>query len=196
MQEHAPVKASIRAQTAVAIAILTFAPVRLGNLGRIRLGENLIRPAGMNEPYWLVFPDHDVKNNVPLEFALDRRLSDLIDEYVEEFRPALVRGSNQPWLFPGGGQSHKKLTSLSQQITDRVLEMTGVRMTAHQFRHTAAATYLKQRPGEYETVRRLLGHRNIVTTTRFYCGLETTQATELYGNILRRQIQLEPQEAE
>ena len=64
--DHAPVKAALVAQLAVAIAILSVAPVRLGNLGRIRLGENLIRPAGLSAPYWLVFPDYDVKNEVPL----------------------------------------------------------------------------------------------------------------------------------
>jgi len=47
-------------------------------------------------------------------------------------------------------------------------------MTVHQFRHACAAIYLKHRPGEYEVVRRLLGHRNIQTTINFYCGLETT----------------------
>ena len=45
-EEHAPVKAALIAQRAIAIEILTIAPIRLGNLGRIRLGENLIKPGG------------------------------------------------------------------------------------------------------------------------------------------------------
>ena len=188
-QEHAEVKAAIIAQIAVAIAVLSVAPIRLGNLGKIRLGENLIKPGGLHEPYWLVFPDYDVKNGVPLEFELDRRLTNLIEEYVEDFRPTLARGSNQPWLFPGTGQGHKGLATLGDQISERILKATGVQMTAHQFRHAAAAILLKHRPGEYELARRLLGHRNIETTKRFYCGLETTQATEIYGDIIRRQIE-------
>jgi len=193
MTDNRPHTEILTVPIAVSVAILTFAPIRLRNLGRIRFGENLTRPAGTDQPYWLIFPDHDVKNNIPLEFGLDRRLTDLIDEYVDDFRPALVRGSNEPWLFPGDGRGHKTLTTLATQITDRVLKETGVRITVHQFRHTAAATYLSHRPGEYETVRRLLGHRNIATTTRFYCGLETKQATEIYGDIIRRQIELHPE---
>jgi integrase len=193
-EEHAPVKAATTAQIAVAIAILTAAPIRLGNLGRIRLGENLIKPAGLDQPYWLVFADYDVKNNVPLEFELDRRLTDLIDEYVDDFRPALIRGSNEPWLFPGDGRSHKSLQTLGTQISERIAAATGVQITPHQFRHAAAAIYLKHRPGEYEMVRRLLGHRNIITTTRFYCGLETMQATKVYGDIIRRELKFEPEE--
>jgi integrase len=52
---------------------------------------------------------------------------------------------------------------------------TGLRITVHQFRHAAAAIYLKDHPGNYETVRQLLGHRDIQTTIRFYCGLETSR---------------------
>jgi hypothetical protein len=46
----------------------------------------------------------------------------------------------------------------------------------------------KHCPGEYETVKRLLGHRNIQTTINFYCGLETTQANEAFGKIIRDHI--------
>ncbi len=48
---HAPVRAAVKAQLAVALALLTVAPVRLGNLVRIRLEENLIRPSGPLKPF-------------------------------------------------------------------------------------------------------------------------------------------------
>src|SRR5262245_6505176 len=51
---------------------------------------------GLNAPYWLVFPHYDVKNRVDLNFQFDQPLTDLIDEYVHEFRPALLRGANTP----------------------------------------------------------------------------------------------------
>ena len=70
--DYAPVKAAVTAQLAVAIAVLTVAPVRLGNLTRVRLEENLIRPGGLGSPYWLVFPHYDVKNQVDLNFKLDK----------------------------------------------------------------------------------------------------------------------------
>ena len=37
-----------------------------------------------------------------------------------------------------------------------------------------------------------LGHRNIQTTIKFYCGLETIHATEQFGKLIREQIQFEP----
>ena len=54
LNDHAPVKAALTAQLAVEIALLTVAPVRLGNLGRIKLEQNLTRPGGLSAPYWLL----------------------------------------------------------------------------------------------------------------------------------------------
>ena len=71
IRDRAPVKAAGLAQLAVAIGILTVFPVRLGNLGAIRIGENLIRPGGPGTPYWLVFSGYDVKNRVRLETVFD-----------------------------------------------------------------------------------------------------------------------------
>ena len=194
-RDHAPIKAAISAQLAVAVAILTFAPVRLSNLASIELGQNLTKPGGPNTPYWLVFAHFDVKNRIDLNFKFDQDLTDLIDEYVHQFRPALLRGSNASWLFPGEAGNPKVAITFSLQITRRIQKAVGLRITVHQFRHAAAAIYLKHRPGDYETVRRLLGHRDIQTTIRFYCGLETMQATQDFGKLIRQQIKFDPIEA-
>jgi integrase len=161
---YAPARAAVTAQLAVAIGILTSAPVRLANLTAIRLDTNLIKPGGLDSNYWLVFPDYDVKNRVKLEYPLERYLTELIDEYVHDFWPALLRGRNEDWLFPGQGGGAKGKTCLSGQVTERIYKTTGLRMTVHQFRHAAGAIILQRRPGEYELVRRLLGHRNVQTT--------------------------------
>ena len=36
------------------------------------------------------------------------------------------------------------------------------------------------------SVRRVLGHRNVQTTIKFYCGLETTQANIMFGALVRK----------
>ena len=43
---------------------------------------------------------------------------------------------------------------------------------------------LKADPGNYELVRRVLGHRSITTTRNFYIGLETLEATRLFGEMV------------
>ena len=107
LRDDAPIKAALKAQKAVAIALLTFAPIRCGNLASIKLEENLIRPGGPDEPFWLIFPKYDVKNRIRLEFPLDESLTALIEEYLYDHRPALLRGSNQLWLFPDWRQAQE-----------------------------------------------------------------------------------------
>jgi len=188
-RQHAPVRAAVLAQIAVAVAILTVAPVRLGNLASIRLGENLIKPGGPQSNYFLTFNKYDVKNRVPLQFKLDEMVTAIINEYVHDFRPALMRGGNADWLFPGESGEHKEKISFSTQIVDRIEKSTGLRITVHQFRHAAGALILKHRPGEYELVRRILGHKSAETTKRFYLALETTQASEIFTDIVRNRLE-------
>jgi integrase len=183
-QSHAPLRAAVTAQLAAAIAILAPAPVRLANLTAIKLGTNLIKPDGPDSNYWLVFPDYDVKNRVKLNHPLEQYLTRLIDEYVHDFRPALMRGSNEDWLFPGQRGGAKGKVSFSGQITQRIYKATGLRMTVHQFRHAAGAIILQRRPGEYELVRQLLGHRSVQTTINAYVGLENIQASEIFHKII------------
>jgi integrase len=192
-RDQAPVKAAVTAQLATAIAIFTFAPIRLGNLISIRLDENLIRPGGPDGPYWLVFPDYDVKNRVTLQFKLQPKLSELIEEYIKDYRP--LRGSKDLWLFPGQKGEIKNSRTLSLQVTDRVIKATGLRITVHQFRHAAAAIFLKHRLGQYELVRQMLGHRSIQTTMNFYVGLENIVATEIFGDIIKQRMTKWPEAA-
>jgi hypothetical protein len=188
MRSSMPVRAALLAQTAVAMGILLVAPVRLGNLAAIRLDVNLIKPGGPESDYWLRFPKFDVKNKQPLDFWFKAELTKLIDEYVFDFRPALMKGRNGDWLFPGRSTEHKEKIGFSTQIVDKVEKATGMRVTVHQYRHAAAAMLLKHRPGEFGLVQLLLRHKSIETTKRFYLALETTMASEIYTDILHRNV--------
>jgi integrase len=181
-----PRNAAVTAQIAIAIHILIRAPIRMQNLGSIRIGVNLVRPRGLGTPYMLVFPDYDVKNNVPLEFEFDEQTTALIDAYITDHRPRLMRGLNHDCLFPGDGKEMKCTKTLSEQISGRVWKELGLKITPHQFRHAAAYLMLKEDPGNYELVRRVLGHRSSVTTQNFYIGLETLEATRQFGSMVTK----------
>jgi Phage integrase family len=193
-RSSAPLRAAVTAQLAVATAILTVAPVRLANLVAIKLGINLIKPGGPDSNYWLTFPDHDVKNRVRLEYPLQQYFTRMIDEYVHDFRPVLLRGRNDDWLFPGQHGGAKANILFSGQITQRVYQATGA--AVHQFRHAAGAIILKHRPGEYELVRQLLGHRNVQTTINAYIGLENIHASEIFSKIVMQHLDDELEAAE
>jgi integrase len=112
----------------------------------------------------------------------------VIAEYVRDHLPVLARGSKGTWLFPGEDGRHKCSALLGRQITAAVKKHCGIKVTAHQFRHVAGTLILNAHPGNYELARRLLGHRSVRTTVQYYCGLETTQATAIFGDIVREKL--------
>ncbi len=112
-QQHAPVRAAVTAQIAVAIGILTVAPVRLANLTAIRLGTNLIKPGGPASNYWLVFPDYDVKNRVKLEYPLQP--SHAPDRRVRPRLPASIAAGEERGLAVSRATRRGQRQDLVQQ---------------------------------------------------------------------------------
>ena len=49
-------------------------------------------------------------------------------------------------------------------------------MTLHEFRHLSAKLLLDHQPGGFETVRQLLGHKNLQTTVFSYAGIDSRRA--------------------
>ena len=173
-------RAAVQAQVAVAIAILLIAPMRLKNLRLLRLDRHLVRHG---KSLHLVIPGEEVKNEVDLEFEVERQTRDLLQWYLDEHRPVLAPAGSQA-LFPGGVDGAKDGQTVRSNIMKAIRKHTGLEMNPHLFRHFAAKLYLDRNPGDYETVRRLLGHKTIETTIRFYAGFETKAATKHYQGVV------------
>ena len=169
-----------RAQMAVALAMLQVAPVRISNLANIDMGRHLIERGGK---MYLVIEEAEVKNGEPIDFILPQNVVDLLVWYAKTYRPYLVRQANQA-LFPGAGAGPKSTHGLGAQITKVVRGYTGLAFNPHLARHLAGKIFLDQRPGEYEVLRRVLGHKSIATTTAIYTGAETTSAGQHFAKVI------------
>ncbi|MFO1147573.1 MAG: site-specific integrase [Alsobacter sp.] len=176
--------AALLMQNALAIAILIVAPMRVMNLANLHLERHVTRTrAGSKGPVHIVIPAHEVKNEVDLEFPLPSDVVQILDLYLREFRPLLVEG-HTPWLFPNTSGGAKTPRQLSAQIPQAIHDACGLEVNCHLFRHFAALLYLKRHPGDYETVRLLLGHKSIQTTIQSYCWIERSEAFERYDALL------------
>lgn len=175
-------KAQLWREDAVAVAILLACPVRVGNLSRIHLERNLQRPGGGR--VFLVFEAEEVKNGRRIEFELPRGVVDLIDRHLALRSPGLCpRGT--PWLFPRrGGPGPIGASHLSTKVCRTIRRETGVTMNMHLFRHLAARLWLDAHPGEYEALRRILGHSALSSTLNAYAGFEAGTATRLYAEVV------------
>ena len=173
-------KGSLYAQTAVAIEILIFAPIRLANLRNLRLDRHIGRTG---KRVSITIPEEEVKNRERLQYNLPDHLSDRIRTYVDEWRCLYLADAN-PHLFPGRNGKPKDESALRRQIKQYAFDHGGIRITPHQYRHGAAKLHLDAKPGQYESVRKVLGHKNIDTTYKHYAGAETQAAIELYDDVI------------
>jgi len=177
-----PQRGAVRAQMAVAIEILLMAPIRMRNLVNLDIEQNLVRSV-RGRALHIVIGSEDVKNQEALEHPLPLESSALIDTYIEKFRPHLAL-KNGTALFPGIGSHPKNQDAFGTQISRTIRAHTGLRVHPHLFRHLGAKLYLDANPGDYETVRRVLGHRSLQTTVDFYTGLETPAAVRHFDKTI------------
>jgi integrase len=175
---------AVKIRDALALALLLVAPIRIKNLAGLDLERHLVRTRpGRNGIVHLVIPAREVKNKNDLEFELPAEVVELLDIYVERYRPRLVSVPS-PWLFPALDGGPKAAAALGAQITKMVKAQAGLALNPHLVRHLAAKLILDDSPGAYETVRQLLRHKSLETTVRFYCGAEEKTAFRQYDGIL------------
>ena len=171
---------AVRVELAIAVAILLSIPLRAGNLAGLRLDRHL-HVVG-DRTFLSISPD-ETKNAVAIEAELPARLAQQLQTYIQHYRPILIEAPS-PWLFPGQNGARRPSGGFGQQLSDFVAREAGAVMTPHQFRHLAAKFFLDQHPDGFETVRRLLGHKSIETTMRYYHEFESVRASKRYAAVL------------
>ena len=173
-------KRALRVQTALAIQILLFSPIRLGNLVGLDRQRHFLRTRHKGKDgLHLCIPAGEVKNDVDLEFPLPEETVELLNLYMTTYQPDLVPEPNS-FLFPGQKGGPKDEGGFWRQITKTIRHETGLEVNPHLFRHLAGFFHLSHQPGEYEVVRRVLGHKSINTTTQNYLGMETAAAVQRF----------------
>ena len=143
------------AEMAVAIEILIFAPMRIGNLTSIRLGVTLRRIKLGRQTRWLIsIPANQVKNRTDLTYELPNDSHHLFEGALALY--------DQPdgWLFPGRAPGPKVASLLSGQIKRTVESRIGVAFHTHMFRALAGYLHLRENPNGFEAVRAILGNRD------------------------------------
>src|SRR5262249_15445895 len=150
----------------------------------LRLDQHLVRSRpGSDGVVHLVIPAGEIKNKAPLEFELSPDIVRFLEIYLQKFRRLLVSDGSS-YLFPARQGGAKTPAQLADQIKRAIKIGTGLTMNVHLFRHVCAYLFLKVHPGEYETVRLLLGHTSLAVTVRAYCGLERSDAVRRYDNLI------------
>ncbi len=179
---------AVLAGIAAAIAIEQMAPIRRKNLAGLLLTKNLIH---RGNKLYLGYNENETKNEIDIEFELPEETVDILAWYVREWRPVLLSEPSDA-LFPGENGEAKNPNTLSVQVKNVIKRYLGIEFNMHLFRHAGGKIFLDAKPGQYEVVRRVLGHKSLATTTSIYTGAETRSAGQLFAQVINdRRLDLE-----
>ncbi|MET0706483.1 MAG: site-specific integrase [Tardiphaga sp.] len=172
-------------QSAHAIDLLIHVGLRMENLSALNFNEHLYWPQGRGKSALVVFRDDETKNDVHLEFEIEKVLADRLQVYRNEIAPG-VTGTRPDAVFVTWAGRPRTQAAITVAIEKTVLRWLGVKLTPHQFRHLAAKIILDANPGAYELVRQMLGHKNMKTTTNFYAGIDTRRAGRAHADLIMK----------
>jgi integrase len=177
---------ALLAQAAFATQFVLNAPERILNSSRAHLDLNVRRiGTGADKRVIIEYPAESVKNNIDLTYELSRDTIRLFDLYLAKAQPKLARNKSNRWLFPGEADGPKGPGLLSSQIATFTEKHVGVRLTAHRLRPAAGYIHLRRSGNDTLTVQRLLGHKDLKTTARYYIWMSQDEATRAYDESLR-----------
>ena len=178
--------AALLAMHAVALEILTICPMRRGNLAALRLDRHLRRARAGAPLHEIFLPGEEVKNGETIQWPLPPESAALIETYLRDHRPHLA-AVGSPFLFPDrDGRGARAAHTVALALKAVVERETGAEFNLHLMRHLAVYQFLRVFPGQYEVVRRLLGHSTATTTRAFYAGLEARFAAHQLDDLVLR----------
>lgn len=172
-------------QHAVALSILTYAPIRIGTLSILRADRHLRWSAPRMGGELVIDIDGDeTKNDQSLSFPLPPDCSSLIRLYLTRYHPRLATGDN-PYLFTSDLPGRpKRSDTLGKQLTRLVHRSLGLEVNPHLYRHVVHLVVLNKFPGAYAMVSRILGHKSLETALRNYATEDTAIALRAYQGLV------------
>jgi integrase len=187
LPDTTPREAARLARMAVMVEILSVCPIRLASLRAIRIDHSLLRLGNHGRlTSHLRIEAADTKTGQEVQWPLPLESAKLLETYITHHRPSLVPDANL-YLFPGEGLEPLSHNGLRESLGRTIDRLIGITVTPHLFRHFAAYNFLTTNPGQYELVRRVLGHASVETTIANYCGLEADAAAKVFDDMLLRQ---------
>jgi integrase len=175
------------AACAVALEILIICPLRISNVVGLRLDQHFRRaPTGKRHLSHIVIAGSEVKNATPVDWPIPSSSLPILNAWIENYRPR-TESPGSPWLFPGKHGKRRDTGALRVALTTEITRFTGLHVHPHLMRHFAATLYLQHNPGQFEQVRRVLGHRSLQTTIDSYMPVETDAAARRFDDVVMKE---------
>jgi integrase len=165
----------VKAQAALAVAILSYMPIRLANLAALTFDEHLFLQESPDATSSLELCAGEVKNQTESAFDIPPVVAAMLIEYRNRIAPKVI-GRRPDRLFVNADGTPKNQWSVAWLIRTYLKKRAGIVLSSHQFRHLGAKVELDDQPGNFEIVRQFLGHKSLRTTVAAYAGIDSRRA--------------------
>ncbi len=172
-------RAVLRFRDALFVAVLINCPMRLRNLTMIRIGHHL-RWTG--EAYALDFVPSEVKTDRYLTYHLPTKLTGYIDDWINEWRPILLRDQELDALWIGIRGAPMKAHGIYLRVRFTTEAAFGVAINPHLFRDIAVTSVADEIPENIGITGPMLGHINPKTTEDHYLHASQLIAGRRYAS--------------
>ncbi len=176
-----------KAQTALAVAILCYIPIRLQNLVSLAFDTHVFLREGRGAISTVEIPAAEVKNGRELSFDIPPKVARMLIDYRDKVAPKMI-GRRPSRLFVTIAGKPKGQLTVAYLITSNLKHRAGIVMTAHQFRHLSAKVVLDREPGAFETVKQFLGHASLTTTVGAYAGIDSRRAARRHHQLVEQAL--------
>jgi integrase len=185
--QHPHFRTLAKAQAALGLAILSYMPLRPQNLTSLAFGIHLFLREEPRAISSLEIPAAEMKNRTELAFDIPPQIAKMLIEYRDRIAPKII-GHRPDRVFVNADGSPKRQTSVATLIANYANRRAGIILTPHQFRHLSAKLLLDAEPGSFETVKQLLGQKNLKTTVNFYAGIDTRRAARHHQHLIEQAL--------
>ena len=186
----------VLAQVAVAVDIILVAPMAPQNFIGLNWGQHFRPSEGKAGELILHVPASETR--LCLRDAT-YVIPPSVASRIEWYRHSVLKQmgcSADGYLFVTKSGRRKKDTVMTRQIQKVLADEIGYTITLSQFRHLAALFYLERHPGDFETLRALLGIAQRSTTQR-YEGLTRRIASRAYTDfVIQKRAEMLRQDAQ
>ena len=174
-----------KAHAALAIAILTYMPLRLQNLSDLVFDTHLFLRAGTGAISTLELSNGEVKNKTELAFDIPPRVAKMLMEYRDRIAPRII-GHRPARLFVKVDGTPKGARSVARLIAFYAKRRAGIVLSPHQFRHLSAKVLLDAQPGASKSSDKSSGIRTTQTTVNAYAGIDSRRAARHHQHLIDR----------
>jgi integrase/recombinase XerD len=185
--ETAGPKRAVIYRDGLMVSVLSARPLRLKNLLGLELWRTFVRRV---DTWWIDIPAEETKGREAIEMPLPDELTPAIEVYLSDHRALLCQRRTR-WSIPignalwvSGRGAPMRDRSAHQRIREQTQAAFGHPINPHLFRDCVATSVAEDDPNHFGVAARLLGHRNLATTRRYYDQARSIEAVRRHQELI------------